>query len=76
MKIKNLQNEIEAKSREGAKVIVTRHRKSSKRTGNRDFLDLFIINVSVAIGVFMLVIGVNMFVGGYFAEIPSMLGLG
>ncbi|MFI3166569.1 MAG: hypothetical protein R3Y32_00470 [Bacillota bacterium] len=78
MKLKNMQNEIEAKSHEGAKVIITRHRKSKSRkgVGSRDMLDNVIINVSIAIGILMVVMGVNMVAGGYLAEIPSMLGLG
>ncbi len=78
MKLKNFQNEIEAKSYEGAKVVVTRRKKarSSKSVQNRDVLDMVIINVSIAIGVLLVVAGVNMVAGGYFAEIPSMLGLG
>lgn len=77
MKLKNLQNEIEAKSHEGAKIIVTRRKKSSsQKSGNRDILDMVIINVSIAIGVLLVVMGVNMVVGGYISEIPSMLGLG
>ncbi len=77
MKLKNLQNEIEAKSHESSKIIVTRRRKASKSRGmqNKDFLDMVIINVSIAIGVFLLVACVNMVSAGYFAEIPNMLGL-
>ncbi len=77
MKLKNFQNEIDAKSYEGSKVIVTRRKKSrnAKFMQNKDVLDMVIINVSIAIGVLLVVAGVNMVVGGYFAEIPSMLGL-
>lgn len=78
MKLKNFQNEIEAKSYEGSKVIITRRKKakSGKFMQNKDVFDMVIINVSIAIGVLLVVAGVNMVAGGYFAEIPSMLGLG
>ncbi len=76
MKLKNLQNEIEATSQSSSKVIVTRKKRNNQHKGSRDILDMVIINMSIAIGVLLVVMGVNMVAGGYFSEIPSMLGLG
>lgn len=74
MKLRNMKNEIESASHESWRVTTKRKRKGDRVFASRDFLDSLILNVSIAIGICLVVAGTSAVAGGYVAQIPALLG--
>ena len=66
MKLENFVGEIEAECQD-VKVVVKRKRKdkSMKFYEKRDPVDYVIMHLSIAVGVFMLILSANLFTGGF-----------